>query len=78
MDPHADTLGFTDYCRVLDVSTTASQDEIMGAYRKLAHYWHPDRNTLSTATEVRHVSVLLTMCVLYNSELIIIIAYIAL
>ncbi len=33
-----------DYYKLLEVSQTASQDEIQKAYRKLAHKYHPDMN----------------------------------
>ncbi len=32
------------YYKILGVSTKASQEEIKGAFRKLALRWHPDRN----------------------------------
>ena len=32
------------YYKVLEISNTASQDEIKRAYRRLAMKWHPDKN----------------------------------
>jgi len=40
-----------DYFEVLEVSRTASDEEIKGAYRKLAMRWHPDRNNGSKESE---------------------------
>jgi molecular chaperone DnaJ len=40
-----------DYFEVLEVSRTASDDEIKAAYRKLAMRWHPDRNNGSKESE---------------------------
>jgi hypothetical protein len=34
-----------DYYRILQIEPTASQLEIKKAYRKLAHQYHPDKNT---------------------------------
>ena len=34
-----------DYYKVLDVDKSASQDEIKRAFRKLAHKYHPDKET---------------------------------
>lgn len=42
-----------DYYGVLGVARTASDDEIKGAYRKLAMRWHPDRNSGSVEAEER-------------------------
>lgn len=40
-----------DYFEVLEVSRTASDDEIKAAYRRLAMRWHPDRNNGSQESE---------------------------
>lgn len=40
-----------DYYEVLSVARSATDDEIKGAYRKLAMRWHPDRNSGSAESE---------------------------
>lgn len=35
---------FKDYYRILDVSPTATPQEIKSAYRQMSRKWHPDRN----------------------------------
>jgi molecular chaperone DnaJ len=40
-----------DYFEVLEVTRTASDDEVKSAYRKLAMRWHPDRNNGSKEAE---------------------------
>ena len=40
-----------DYFEVLEVARTASDDEIKGAYRRLAMRWHPDKNNGSKESE---------------------------
>ncbi|MGH7638021.1 MAG: molecular chaperone DnaJ [Gemmatimonadaceae bacterium] len=42
-----------DYFEVLEVSRTASDDEVKVAYRRLAMRWHPDRNNGSKEAEER-------------------------
>jgi curved DNA-binding protein CbpA len=34
-----------NYYKILDVNLGATQNEIKSAYRKLALFWHPDRNS---------------------------------
>src|SRR6478609_9014881 len=38
-----------DYYKILDVSRSASQDDIKKVYRKLAFLYHPDRNSDASA-----------------------------
>jgi len=41
-----------DYYKILEVSATASQQEIKQSYRKLAHLYHPDKNEGNGMAEV--------------------------
>ena len=34
-----------DYYKILDVKITSTQEEIKNSFRKLAIFWHPDRNS---------------------------------
>ena len=34
-----------DYYKILDVQLTSTQEEIKSSFRKLAVFWHPDRNS---------------------------------
>ena len=41
---------FLDYYAILGVAKNSSAAEIKSAFKKLALYWHPDRNTAAEAT----------------------------
>ena len=43
---------FKDYYQILDVSFSASKEEIKKAYRKMSLQWHPDRNPGADVTEM--------------------------
>lgn len=40
-----------DYYKILDVKITSTEDEIKKSFRKLAVFWHPDRNSNPIALE---------------------------
>lgn len=40
-----------DYYKILNVQVTATQKEIKSSFRKLAVFWHPDRNSNSIALQ---------------------------
>lgn len=40
-----------DYYKILEINFTADQSDIKKAYRKLAIFWHPDRNSNPIALE---------------------------
>lgn len=45
------TIQFQDYYKVLNISRTATQEEIQKAYRKLARQYHPDINKAKDAED---------------------------
>ena len=42
---------FIDYYQLLEISSTASQEEVVKAFRRQAMKWHPDRNKSPDASE---------------------------
>ena len=42
---------FIDYYAILEIESTASQNEIKSAFRKLSKKWHPDLNSSPDAHE---------------------------
>jgi curved DNA-binding protein len=59
---------YKDYYKVLGVERKASEDEIKGAYRKLALKHHPDRNPGDTAAEEKFKEINEAYQVLSDSE----------
>ena len=57
-----------DYYQTLEVSRSASQDEIKKAYRKLAIKYHPDKNPGNKETEERFKEITQAYEVLSNPE----------
>ena len=41
---------FKDYYKILNIPSTATQEEIRTAYRNLCKQWHPDKNPSEDAT----------------------------
>jgi len=61
-------MGGKDYYRILEVSKTASPEEIKKAYRKLALKYHPDRNKGDRAAEERFKEINEAYAVLSDPE----------
>ena len=57
-----------DYYEILNVSKSASQDEIKKAYRKVAMKYHPDRNPDDKSAEDKFKEAAEAYEVLSNSE----------
>jgi len=57
-----------DYYKILDVSKTASSDEIKKAYRKLAMKYHPDRNKGDKSSEAKFKEISEAYAVLSDPE----------
>jgi curved DNA-binding protein len=57
-----------DYYKILEVSRTASQEEIKKAYRKMAMKYHPDRNKGDKSAESRFKDINEAYAVLSNQE----------
>lgn len=57
-----------DYYKILNVSKSASQDEIKKAYRKLAMKYHPDRNEGNKEAEAKFKDLSEAYAVLSNPE----------
>lgn len=58
---------FKDYYAILEVSATASQEEIKGAFKTQALKWHPDRNT-GTDTTLRMQEINESYLILKDTE----------
>ena len=57
-----------DYYKTLEVSKTATQDEIKKAYRKLARKYHPDMNQNDNKAEQKFKEINEANEVLYNPQ----------
>ncbi|MDV3560787.1 hypothetical protein CMU69_14745 [Elizabethkingia anophelis] len=46
-----------DYYKILEISATASLDEIQSAYRNASRKWHPDRNSgMDTTSQMQEIN----------------------
>ena len=57
-----------DYYNILNISNTATADEIKKAYRKLAIKWHPDKNKGNSAAEEKFKEISEAYDVLSNTD----------